>query len=423
LTLAQQLARYNERSPGFDVCRLVLAVVVLASHSITAAYGLETQRMLWHSPLGGPLSAIMPMFFALSGFLVMGSLVRMNDLRSFIAARGLRIVPALLTEIVISSVLLGPILTELPLRDYLSNPQFFLYFLNISGYVNYSLPGVFTHNPYPDVVNGSLWTIPPEITCYLYLCLMMLFRIRFSGYVTAAIGLFAANVAFDIMGLLHHTPPHQVLTARYLCLSFALGNLLYLVRDRIPYRFDIFAAATVFGLLMIQTNILVAPAVLCLSYSIVYIGCSGLKLPVDLKGDYSYGIYLYGFPVQQAVATLLPSAGQTFLGNMLISLPITCLCAVASWWLIEKRVLELRKLLPKRSKPVEVQSFGSMLLWAILITAYAAELLRNSHFPDQVVTLDRTIVLSASIAMITIVTCARWFMLRQRMQSYNASGA
>jgi peptidoglycan/LPS O-acetylase OafA/YrhL len=424
MTLEQQLTRYNERSPGFDVCRLVLAFVVMASHSVPAAYGLEGQRALWTSPLGAPLSAIMPMFFALSGFLVMGSLVRMNDLRSFIAARGLRIVPALLTEIVISSLLLGPILTELPLWDYLTNAQFFLYFLNITGYVSYSLPGVFTANPYPNVVNGSLWTIPPEITCYLYLCLMMLFRFRLSGYVMAALGLFAANVAYDVIGFLRDVPVHQVLTSRFLCLSFCFGNILYILRGRIPFRFDLFAAATALGLLMLQTNVLVAPAVLCLSYSIVYIGCSGLKLPVDLKGDYSYGIYLYGFPVQQAVASLLPG-GQTFIGNLLISLPITCLCAVASWWLVEKRVLDLRKLLPKRTAPVDVQSLGAMLLSTIVITLYAAELMRNSHFPDQEVTSDRTLVLLVSVSIMSVFAAGRWLMLRRpkRCSTVTITGA
>lgn len=412
MTLEQQLARYNERSPGFDLCRLALALVVLASHSIPAAYGLAGQRALWTGPFGGALSAIMPMFFALSGFLVMGSLVRMNDLRSFIAARGLRIVPALMTEILLSAILLGPLFSNLPLKDYLSDPQFFSYLLNITGYVNYSLPGVFADNPYPNVVNGSLWTIPPEITCYIYLCLMMLFRFRFSGYAMAAVLLFIANVGYDIISLLHNAAPHQVLTARYLCLSFALGNLLYLLRDRIPYRFDLFAVTTVLGMMMIETNILVAPATLCLSYTIVYIGCSGLKLPIDFKGDYSYGLYLYGFPVQQAVAATLPS-GQTFLGNLAISLPITCVFAYASWWVVEKRVLDLRKRLPKRSGPLERQPLATMLPIALLLTAYAAELLRNSHFPDQQVTIERGPVMLASLSIIIIATVIRWSMLRQ----------
>ena len=276
ITLEHQLIRYKERTPGFDVCRIALAVAVFVSHSITSTVGAEGQKEIWLGPLGPPLSAIMPMFFALSGFLVMGSLARMKELRSFVAARGLRIVPALMTEIILSALLVGPLITSLPLADY----------------VSYSLPGVFGDIPYPDVINGSLWTIPPEITCYLYLSLMALFRFRRTAYVIVALALFAANCGYEVLAFLHHAPLHQVPTSRYLFLSFAAGNLLYVLRARVPFRFDLFLACTGLGLAMMATNLLVAPSVICMSYSVVYLGCSCLRLPIDLIVDYSYGIYL-----------------------------------------------------------------------------------------------------------------------------------
>jgi peptidoglycan/LPS O-acetylase OafA/YrhL len=109
---------------------------------------------------------ILPMFFALSGFLVTGSLFRTRTLTEFIALRLLRLVPALAVEVTLSAVVLGALFTSLPIGQYFSDPAFWKYFLNIAGRIHYSLPGVFQDNPIP-IVNISLWTIPYELEWYL----------------------------------------------------------------------------------------------------------------------------------------------------------------------------------------------------------------------------------------------------------------
>src|SRR5271168_2704028 len=109
---------------------------------------------------------IVPAFFALSGFLVTGSALRVRATSTFLMFRVLRILPALLVEVTLSALVLGPIFTTLPLRHYFSDPQFFRYFGNIVGWITFYLPGVFHDNIYP-TVNGNLWTLPAELDCYL----------------------------------------------------------------------------------------------------------------------------------------------------------------------------------------------------------------------------------------------------------------
>ena len=113
--------------------------------------------------------SVLPIFFALSGFLVAASLVRTRSMPIFLGLRGLRILPALLVEITLSALLLGPLLTGFSLRDYYTGTEFFQYFLNCIGYIHYHLPGVFLTHPVPRTVNGSLWTVPYEAKCYLAL--------------------------------------------------------------------------------------------------------------------------------------------------------------------------------------------------------------------------------------------------------------
>ena len=104
---------------------------------------------------------LLPAFFAVSGFLVMGSAVRTGSLSTFLSFRALRILPALSTEVAIGAILIGGIWTTLPAREYFLDPGFWRYFRNIVGNIIFYLPGVFKSNP-TEIVNGSLWTIPPE---------------------------------------------------------------------------------------------------------------------------------------------------------------------------------------------------------------------------------------------------------------------
>jgi peptidoglycan/LPS O-acetylase OafA/YrhL len=116
---------------------------------------------------------MVPAFFALIGFLVTGSALRLRATIPFLIFRLLRILPALLVEVTLSALILGAIFTTLPLSSYFHDPQFFRYFGNIVGWITFQLPGVFESN-YVSIVNVNLWTLLAELDCYLVTAALMI---------------------------------------------------------------------------------------------------------------------------------------------------------------------------------------------------------------------------------------------------------
>lgn len=332
------------RSTGFDYLRVGLALSVVGWHGLVTSYGTDLQSRVWASPWRSLVGIILPMFFALSGFLVAGSLQR-NTLPTFLGLRVLRIVPALAVEIGLSALLLGPLLTRLPLAEYFADARFSAYFLNVTGDIHYFLPGVFDANPFPSYVNAQLWTVPFELECYVLLAIAGIMGI----YRRPGLLLFATIVLHCIWGgqtmLIGHgegglgsTVPGNVLA-----LSFLAGVNFYLLRDRIPadWRLCVGAAALTGIALQVPFGDYLIP--FPVAYLTVCLGLLNPKRRFLLRwGDYSYGIFLYGFPIQQFVAGLGPEF-HNWPTNLALAVPLTIAFAALSWTAVERPALSLRR--------------------------------------------------------------------------------
>src|SRR5579871_477963 len=202
---------------GFDYLRIGLAFLVVVSH---AALLCARKIDMADTPFMPLFNMVLPSFFALSGFLVSGSLVR-NSVPKFIALRALRIFPALAVEITLCAMILGPLFTTLPLTAYFADPQFHHYFLNILGIIHYQLPGLFDG----EKINLQLRTIPSELECYIALVVISLLglirrRWLFLAMLTIGCGILTwASFAYGLV-LANH-----VLTSRVLVTSFLWGCL------------------------------------------------------------------------------------------------------------------------------------------------------------------------------------------------------
>jgi peptidoglycan/LPS O-acetylase OafA/YrhL len=365
MTIGAKLAHYKGIGPGFDATRIGLALSVLFIHCSLLGTGgpnAAAQPLFPYAPVARwAFDAVpLPMFFALSGFLVAASAERL-PLGQFLINRALRILPALSVEIILSALVLGPLLTHYSIAAYVSDPRFASYFLNIIGNIHYELPGLFLNNPEPGIVNGSLWTVPHEISCYFILtaCIVAgLFRHR-RLMLLATLALFGVSIAVflcDRFGIAF--PHHQQLVyvfvtrgAARLVPLFLTGILFYQYRDKLPCRLSIVVAAIIgyIGLCMFGRPdwaenpifcFLTAPA---FAYVVVYAGLSpSLVFKPLASGDYSYGIYLYGFPLQQAMIQLMPWLKNTAVFFVLSAIAAT-LVAAFSWHMIEKPVLRLRR--------------------------------------------------------------------------------
>jgi peptidoglycan/LPS O-acetylase OafA/YrhL len=368
---------------GFDFLRIWLSFAILAWHSIVISYGFPVEAAMWQTWIGTLAAALLPAFFALSGFLVMGSAVRVGSLSTFLGFRMLRILPALSTEVVLGAVLVGGLATTLSPHAYFTSPGFFRYLQNIIGHISFFLPGVFKTNP-EDTVNASLWTIPPEIFCYLFIAMMILsgaYRNRLA-YVCVALILVAINLSADHAFVADEAARAAGVVKQYhLFLSFVIGNMFFLWRHRIPRGLLPFFAAAVLSFVCLRIPGLTNVALVTLTYCILYLGTARLpNLPLLSTGDYSYGVYLYGYPVQQVVTLAFPGL-RVWWFNILIALPVSLLFAVFSWHVIEKPALRLKAAL-KPLRAVEagwLDRYPVRLLLCVLLSGYGVILLHWSN--------------------------------------------
>lgn len=368
---------------GFDLLRVLLSLSILCWHSICITYGFAAERVAWATPLGTLAATLLPLFFALSGFLVMGSALRVRSLATFISFRMLRILPALSTEVCLAAVLIGGLSTSFSPGAYYTSAGFFRYFANILGDITFFLPGVFEKNP-ENTVNASLWTIPPEIFCYIFLALMILsdgYRRRWI-YVIVFACLFALNTVVEQ----HVTPGIPAIGAGpvrvyHLFLAFVIGNLFYQFRYTIPCHIVLFVVAALLSFLLLRVQGFVNFSLITITYCVVYLGLINIpKIPLLSRGDYSYGIYLYAYPIQQLVTMLLPGL-RVWWVNILFSIPFSIIFAALSWHFIELPALALKDRLKfLRTREVSwLQSYGFRFSLASTLAMFGLVLLHWSN--------------------------------------------
>lgn len=355
-SLSERLNSANGKPSGFDYMRLALAVLVIGFHSVVTSYGADAQAKFNQTLTGQIFGLILPMFFCLSGFLVAGSLMRSRSITTFLGLRALRIYPALAIDAIFCGLILGPMLTTLPIKEYLNHPEFHSYLLNALGVIHYYLPGVFETNP-SSKINGQLWTIRYELECYISLALLALFGLHrhkkiFSLILALALTAQTANV------LIYDA---KIWLGRELVYCFLVGVAVYLWREKITWNKTIFAASAVLGFTCHHRAELAYLAPLPIAYATVYLGLlNPKKIKLIESGDYSYGLFLYGIPIQQTLVNQLPFT-RDWLINSALSIPITFVFAWLSWHLIEKRVLKLKTNLYNIEKTLPPNPFSNIL--------------------------------------------------------------
>ena len=347
---------------GFDLLRILLAFVIFyghakwaAGHSIldhapaafAATNPVNLERGGWEGWRRPILVSYVPAFFALSGYLVSASAFRTRFTSTFLAHRALRIFPALIVEVTLSGIVIGLFLTSYAPAAYFTDPLFFRYFGNIVGWISFYLPGVFENNPSTTAVNVNLWTLPAEFDCYLMTAALMvtgLFykRIIFTvTFVTLTIVFACLNLTSQF-GVSPTTLPGFAVTY-----YFFMGVFFYHWRDYIPQHVVIFVLALACSYALQSGHHAVFFAPVFVVYATLFFGHAAIpKVPLIGRGDYSYGMYLYGFPITQACVALIPGLRGNGWATLGVSLAITMCFAVFSWHVIESKMLRLKSRLP-----------------------------------------------------------------------------
>lgn len=357
LSITDDLLRADRNN--FTLVRLILASAVIYTHSVESMGFVDEASFVF----GRQISWLaVNGFFSLSGFLMYRSLERNPQIGHFALSRFMRIWPGMFAMCLIVAAIYT-LFTNVSIGRYLLGHETFSFvFRNQLLIPSYYLTGV--NCPSVDggglcVINGSLWTIRWEVSCYVAIALVsatgLLVRRRFTLYVLTTLVLFSlffnyppVNHWFKVTPAAHFYFPQQI--AR-LWTAFAIGAAAYANRDRIKLSW--LGAAIALAIVYVTRNdffgdlvraVAVCYWMLCIGFLSTRTLPDAHKLP-----DYSFGMYIYGMPAMQVYRILVPNIEPHLLA--LATLVTTVPFAAFSWHIVEKPAQQLRKSFGRRLMP------------------------------------------------------------------------
>jgi peptidoglycan/LPS O-acetylase OafA/YrhL len=351
-----RLSRTAATTDALNALRLLAASCVVIDHCMPLTGTSRSILPDWTCTSLGTVAVIA--FFALSGYQVTDSWARDPSLWRWSARRVLRIWPPLVAVLLVSALVLGPIFTTLPLRGYFSSQQTLGYVVQNTGLfaATYQLPGVFESNPYPGApINGSLWTLAMEVSAYALVPLLVVFGARVAR--TSSVVVLAGFAGMTIVLGLPGVPPRSLVEVPLLPMAtfvtaFILGHVVYLhgVGRATRWPLLVVALAAYAVALLCPGSSTTAPVVLCFLVGGTVLWASH-HWPRVLTGSavwtgVSYGVYLWGFPVTQALIAVGVGAPALL---ALLALPLTLAAGWVSWVLVERPTAELKRYLRPRT--------------------------------------------------------------------------
>ncbi|AEV70961.1 putative acyltransferase [Mycolicibacterium rhodesiae NBB3] len=349
---------FDPRNNALNALRLALAAEVMLFHSFPV-----TGRMPPAALVQFLFAVGVDGFFAVSGFLIARSWLTNPRLREYLAARALRILPGFYVCLIVTAFVIAPISVAIQggsVTKLLMSTAPFEYVLKNLGVLNlqHDVGGTPLEVPFSGDWNASLWSLFWEVLCYLAVAVLGVVGLASRRWVSPV--LFAVALVGALL-----LPPLTfpgVWTAPQLlarcALMFLAGAVMYHWRDVIPAKWSLVAASVV---TVVAASILLPDyrlvAALPLAYAVIVTGALIRDKRLRLRTDLSYGLYIYAFPIQQ----LLAIVGLTFLNPVaffVVSALATLPVAALSWFLVEKRAMQLKSRL-RRETSIPVESVRS----------------------------------------------------------------
>ncbi|MEX0279704.1 MAG: acyltransferase family protein [Arenibacterium sp.] len=337
--------RTEGRNNNLNLIRMLAATGVLVSHAWPIALGSQSiqplVRLTGHSM--GTLAVYI--FFVISGFLIAASFERSRSHTLFVASRIARLIPGIFVSVVLVALVMGPLVTSMNPVAYLTSPDPWQFIIRNTTLVwpQFTLAGVFTDNPYP-TVEGSIWTLVHEAICYVGVFVAGLLGL-ISRRVWGTVAILALTLVWAILPSAVDNLHPRLLELHKLVLPFIFGTALYLWQDRVPLSLPLAVGLVLLTALVKGTAFYEITLIIALGYATFWLAYvpRGFLLAYNRLGDYSYGIYIYAFPMQGlAVWAFGPMTPEA---NILWSFPPTLALSILSWHLIEKPALGAREAL------------------------------------------------------------------------------
>jgi len=336
----------KNRDNNFNLLRIFFALFVIYVHSFDLLKQVD--------PISGFLNKKLSIigvegFFIISGFLIFYSFRRNFENKTilkYFVSRFLRIFPGLIFMVFFTGIFLGVFYTTLSLTEFFTHKhtiKYFIYNSTLMKNIVYVLQGVFENNPLR-AVNGSLWTLPYEL---LFYCLIpfIFFIVKTSKTRLALvlILLISCNYFyFDLFVFVSKIFPFLPKYFYSLFLSFLVGVFYCLYKDNIKLKFSFFILSLIVFILSIKVTFPLSEVISIFSFAYIVFYLSAVRLlnirDYNKLGDYSYGLYIWAFPIQQLIIHHKLNINPYML--CFLSSFLTLLFAIASWKYIEKPALK-----------------------------------------------------------------------------------
>lgn len=326
-------AAFDPRSNALTPLRLILALMVVFSHGyVTSGFGRDPLFVLTDGRFQLGTVAVVS-FFAISGFLLTGSRER-SSLVVFARNRALRIWPGLLVCLAFVALVIVPIAVAMGGTASPSQVLNFVVQNAMFSIIPPQITGLFPGQEFPNQPDLSLWSLSPEVICYIGLALIP--RRLLS---VAALELFLVAVAINV---------YTGGTSQYLHLpvAFLAGASLYIHKDRVPLSIALAVGLGALVVLSIPVGWEAVLAPVVLPYYALWLGA---RLPLRWERDLSYGTYIYAWPIQQTVAVAGVAAAGLFVFD-LVTVPIILGLAFLSAVLVEEPAVRLGRRLRQASE-------------------------------------------------------------------------
>ena len=336
------LERFDPRRNSLNALRLLLAALVIVSHSWPlSGHNPEPE---WGGANLGTWAVFG--FFGISGFLITRSRLNGRPARDFYLARVLRIFPGFLVAIVVVAAVFAPLSQVFDANAAWSPLSSVTYVLrNLLLYPPVlGQPGIL-HNlggtPFPGIWNGSLWTLFWEACCYLAIGIAVSLLPK-RGLPVLVIGLFVVLTLASLAGQFVVTYPDLVGRVIPMLIAFAAGSLLFQFGTRVPGNLVTAAIAVVLLVVIGLFGLIPQLGTLPLAYLLLSLGNVLPLSRVGARFDISYGVYIYAWPVQQTLALAFHPQLPVPL-FILLSVVITAVLAFLSCLLIERPALARKR--------------------------------------------------------------------------------
>lgn len=340
--------KQKDRNNNFDVLRLFAAILVIEGHAfaLTKSNLLEPVSYLVKSTYSGAIAVAI--FFLISGYLITKSYLSSNNIIKYFLSRIFRIIPGLLVCCVLTIFVIIPIsfsvLGKLP-NDYFINISTYNYLKNILLYpVQYNIENIkFSTMSEGRTINGSLWTLSYEFTCYVMVAILGVMRLLRREIILMMFIIsyvfFLVNYPTNQIVFKYQDTDHVI----YFLSLFLCGSCFYLFRDTIVFRKSYFIFSIIILMFFAYYGKFFIHGVVTFGAYIVFFIAFQVKPKCNIlvrNGDFSYGIYIYGFLIQQ-VAVLFFGENMSPFSNMLITYLCVIFLSILSWKFVENPCLLL----------------------------------------------------------------------------------